>query len=107
MYEANYEAWTLNKTYPYNYFFNDHPNAGLRSFDYHASMMGMINTAIYMCCFIFTVPMALRKLLCGSSGVAAVDDMIEDPVRTYIAWVIRDMRDDGDDPPMHKVNYPA
>ena len=46
VYEANKEAWTTNRTYPRQYFFNDHLNAGVRSFDYIYSMVGVITGAI-------------------------------------------------------------
>ena len=50
----------------YNYFFNDHPNAGVRSFDYIYSLIGVITGAFYACTLVCLVPMQLKQLMCGS-----------------------------------------
>ena len=66
VYEANYEAWTTDRTYPRQYFFNDHPNAGARSFDYVYSLIGVVTGAFYACMLVCLVPMQLKQLMCGS-----------------------------------------
>ena len=50
---------------PRQYFFNDHPSAGVRSFDYIYSLIGVIQGALFSCMLICTVPMQLKALLCG------------------------------------------
>ena len=50
---------------PRQYFFNDHPSAGVRSFDYIYSLIGVIQGALFSCMLICTVPMQLKALFCG------------------------------------------
>ena len=74
VYEANYEAWTTDRTYPRQYFFNDHPNAGARSFDYVYSLIGVVTGAFYACMLVCLVPMQLKALCSGgdpSGGIQA------------------------------------
>ena len=68
VYEENFEAWTVNKTYPYNYFFNDHPNAGVRSYDYIYSVMGVISLGLMSCTQVCMVPMMFMQLCSGEDG---------------------------------------
>ena len=74
VYEENYEAWTTDRTYPRQYFFNDHPNAGVRSFDYVYSLIGVVTGAFYACMLVCLVPMQLKALCSGgdpSGGIQA------------------------------------
>ena len=60
--------------YPNNYFFNDHPNAGARSFDYVYSLIGVVTGAFYACMLVCLVPMQLKALCSGgdpSGGIQA------------------------------------
>ena len=68
------EAWTTNRPYPRQYFFNDHPNAGVRSFDYVYSLIGVVTGAFYACMLVCLVPMQLKALCSGgdpSGGIQA------------------------------------
>ena len=74
VYEENFEEWTVNRPYPNNYFFNDHPNAGVRSFDYVYSLIGVVTGAFYACMLVCLVPMQLKALCSGgdpSGGIQA------------------------------------
>ena len=64
----NRKPWTVNKTYPYNYFFNDHPNAGVRSYDFIYSVMGVISLGLMSCSQICLVPLQFKALCGGGDG---------------------------------------
>jgi hypothetical protein len=62
VYEEHFEEWTVNRPYPNNYFFNDHPNAGVRSLDYIYSVMGVISLGIMSCMSPFAVIIQFKLL---------------------------------------------
>ena len=75
VYEANKEAWTTNRPYPRQYFFNDHPDAGGRSFDYIYSMFGVITGAIAGCGLLCTTPIQLKALCKGEDVGGGIGDI--------------------------------
>ena len=68
VYEANFTDWTVNRPYPYNYFFNDHPNAGVRSYDYIYSVMGVISLGLMSCSQLCLIPLQFKALCGGGDG---------------------------------------
>ena len=60
--------WTVNRSYPYNYFFNDHPNAGVRSYDYIYSVMGVISLGLMSCSQLCLIPLQFKALCGGGDG---------------------------------------
>ena len=68
VYEANFVNWTVNRPYPNNYFFNDHPNAGVRSYDYIYSVMGVISLGLMSCSQLCLIPVQFKALCDGGDG---------------------------------------
>ena len=62
VYEANYELWTVNRTWPHQYFFNDRPGAGGRSFDYIWTIYSAISNGLGVIAMFFTIPRHFKKM---------------------------------------------
>lgn len=62
VYQANYELWTVNRTWPHQYFFNDHPGAGGSSYDYINSLITAVTSGLTLCTMIFTIPREFKKM---------------------------------------------
>ena len=58
----------VGRPYPYNYFFNDHPNAGVRSYDYIYSVMGVISLGLMSCSQLCLIPLQFKALGGGGDG---------------------------------------
>ena len=68
VYAEKFVEWTVNRSYPYNYFFNDHPNAGVRSYDYIYSVMGVISLGLMSCSQLCLIPLQFKALCGGGDG---------------------------------------